>query len=177
MSELADKHSVTIQPALASRPLSMADVGRAALVNGAVSFVVLTEDRAGLALVTYATDKFVIRPYEQGPVVVLMGKLVFQPDITRAANVIAPHFYALELFVDGGDPYLVVQTPAGSNAHGFRMLNCKAGVTAEGAAKPLHAFRHWALSVRNSDGTLSPLLNFGERELSDVKTRSYLREA
>lgn len=176
MSEQTEKHAVTIQPALAVRPLSMADVGRAALVNGGVSFVALTEDRTGLALVTFASDKFVIRPHEGTPVAVLMGKLVFQPDITQAVNVIAPDFYSLHLFVEGGDPYLVVQTPTGGNAHGFRMLNCKAGVSTEGTAKPLHAFKHWTLSVRNSDGTLSPLLNFGERELSDVKTRSYLRE-
>jgi hypothetical protein len=175
MSEQAEKHTVTIQPALAVRPLSAADVGRAALVNGGVSFI--TQDGAGLALATYTVDKFVIRKYDGSAVAVLMGRLVFGPDIKQAVNVIAPHFYALELFVEGGDPYLVVQTPTRGNAHAFCMLNCKAGVTTEGSAKPMHAFRHWSLSVRNADNTLSTLISFGADELAGVKARSYLTGA
>lgn len=174
MSDKPDKVSVCIKPGIAARPLSAAsDVGRAVLINGGLAFAVHDKDaESGLMLVARVVDKFVTRPYTGASVIILMGKFEFAPDMSGAVNAVAPDFYSQSLFLDGGDPYLVVQTPKDKEPHAFCMLNVKNATLYPAISRPLYAFPYWTFSSREADGTVAPLLSVGKDEVSLANTRA-----
>ena len=178
MNEKTKKLSVTLVPALAVRPGCPADSGRVAISGGGICFIVENRDAAtGLALVAHARDKWVVREYTGSPLCVLMGKLEFQPDMSGVINAAPPEFYSTDLYVAGGDPFLVVQTPTGGKPHAFSMLNAKTATLASQIPAQLYSFKYWSLGVRNADGSLTALLSVDDEQVGSANTRALQRGA
>jgi hypothetical protein len=170
---MADKKAtVTIQPQLAIRPLTSADITRVALVNSTISLIAQERNSDKIVLITYSAYRFSLKVYDGTPVAVLMGDPVFLPDMRERPNIVSPHFFALDLFIDGGDPIVVYQAPTPEDSMGFRFFNAKAAATMDGSARPMHAFKHWSLAVRNPDGGLTTLLSIDDEELGNANTRA-----
>lgn len=178
MSEKAEKLSVSVVPAVAVRPLCPADVGRVAIASGSACFIIENRDAVtGLGLVAHARDKFVVREYIGAPLAVLMGKLEFHPDLCGTINAVAPEFYATDLFIGGGDPFVVVQTPSGDKPHAFSMLNAKTATLSSQIPAQLYSFKYWSLGVRNADGSLTALLSVDNEQVGSANTRALQRGA
>ena len=178
MNEKAEKLSVSVVPALAVRPGCPADVGRVAISGGSVCFVIESRDAVtGLALVAHVRDKWVVRAYTGAPLCVLMGKLEFQPDMCGVINAVAPEFYSTDLFIGGGDPFMVVQTPTSDSPHAFAMLNTKTATLSSQIPAQLYSFKYWSLGVRNADGSLTALLSVDDEQVGSANTRALQRGA
>ena len=178
MSEKAEKLSVSVVPVLAVRPGCPADVGRVAISGGSVCFITENRDAVtGLALVAHVRDKWVVREYTGAPFCVLMGKLEFQPDMSGAINAVAPEFYSTDLYVGGGDPFIVVQTPTNDKPHAFAMLNAKTATLSSQIPAQLYSFKYWSLGVRNADGSLTALLSVDDEQVGSANTRALQRGA
>ena len=179
MSDKLEKveRSVAVVPALAVRPPCPADVGRVAISGGSVCFIIENRDvPSGLGLVAHARDKFVMREYTGAPLAVLMGKLEFHPDMRGTINAAAPEFYSTDLYIGGGDPFLVVQSPTADKPHAFSMLNAKTATLSSQIPAQLYSFKYWSLNVRNADG-LTALLSVDDEQVGSANTRALQRGA
>ena len=178
MNEKAEKLSVSVVPALAVRPLCPADIGRVAISSGSPCFIIESRDSvSGLGLVVHARDKWVMRECTGAPLAVLMGRLEFSPDLRGVINAVAPEFYSTDLYVAGGDPFLVVQTPTGGKPHAFSMLNAKTATLSSQIPAQLYSFKYWSLGVRNADGSLTALLSVDDEQVGSANTRALQRGA
>lgn len=178
MNEKTEKLSVTLVPALAVRPGCPADVGRVAISGGGICFIVENRDTAtGLALVAHARDKWVGREYTGAPLAVLMGRLEFSPDLCGVINAAPPEFYSTDLYIGGGDPFIVVQTPTDDRPHAFSMLNAKTATLSSQIPAQLYSFKYWSLGVRNADGSLTALLSVDDERVASSNTRALQRGA
>lgn len=180
MNEKAEKLSGSmVVPAIAVRPLCPADVGRVAISGGSICFAIENKEApSSLGLVVYARDKFVLREYTGAALAVLMGRLEFHPDLRGTINAAAPEFYSSDLFIGGGDPFLVVQQPTSDKPHAFSMLNAKTATLSSQIPTQLYSFKYWSLGVRNADGSsLTTLLSVDNEQVGSANTRALQRGA